>query len=53
MVKKYTKSTTSSIDISENYVKSLINEALIDLGQFDLKLNMLKLIWIIIKCGMV
>ena len=24
-------------DVSENYVKNLINEALVDLGQYDLK----------------
>ena len=31
-------------EVSENYVLNLINEALVDLGQYNLKLNMQKLI---------
>ena len=35
--KIYSRVLQAVPDISENYVKSLINEALVDLGQFDLK----------------
>ena len=35
--KIYSRVLQAVPDVSENYVKSLINEALVDLGQFDLK----------------
>tara|TARA_Y100001938_G_C7801835_1_gene287494 strand:+ start:94 stop:399 length:306 start_codon:yes stop_codon:yes gene_type:complete len=35
--KIYSRVLQAVPDISENYVKSLINEALVDLGQYDLK----------------
>ena len=35
--KIYSRVLQAVPDISENYVKNLINEALVDLGQYDLK----------------
>jgi len=35
--KIYSRVLQAVPEVSENYVKSLINEALIDLGQYDLK----------------